>query len=268
MSFSSSRDYLQHQYGNASYLDARVALHQLYSTHPQEWHAWVFDQLELPPQARILELGCGPGHLWRSNAERILVGWRVCLSDLSPGMIEEAQSNLRAGEGGRGQTFSFFVHDAQALPYPASTFDAVVANHMLYHVADKARAFAEIRRVLIPGGRLYAATNGQDHMRELRELSRRVRPEAERQVGSVGASFTLENGTQQLRPWFSQVTCVRQENGLRVPEIEPVLAYLASTHALSDAAMDECTVLLGRELDEHGVIEIAKDSGLFMGVQD
>jgi ubiquinone/menaquinone biosynthesis C-methylase UbiE len=268
MTYACDRDYLHNQYGDASNLDARVALHQLYSTHPQPWHEWVYDQFDLPPQARILELGCGPGHLWRRNLERLPDGWRIVLSDRSRGMVRTARRSLRIVDQAGERWFSFTVHDAAKIPFPDGSFDAVVANHMLYHVAAKWRALSEIYRVLVPGGRLYAATNGQGHMRELLALSRRVQPEAERQIGSVTASFTLENGSRVLWPWFPRLTCVRQENSLRVPEIEPVLAYLASTQTLSEEALSTCAMLLGQELDEKGAIEIAKDSGLFVAVRD
>jgi ubiquinone/menaquinone biosynthesis C-methylase UbiE len=267
MTHASDRDYLYQQYSDATNLDARIALHQRYSTHPQGWHEWVYDQFDLPPDARILELGCGPGHLWRSNLERLPEGWRIVLSDLSRGMVREARRNLRIVDHTGERWFSFTAHGAGTLPYPDHSFDAVVANHMLYHVPDKWRALSEIYRVLVPGGRFYAATNGKDHMRELRALSRRVQPEADRQIGSVAASFSLENGSFWLWPWFPRLTCVRQENALRVPEVGPVLAYLASTQALSEEAMGQCAVLLGRELGEKGVIEIAKDAGLFVGIR-
>ena len=264
MTDASSYDYLKQQYGSASNLDARVALHQRYSTHPLPWHEWVFDQFDLPPQARILELGCGPGYLWHGNLERLPRGWQIVLSDLSPGMIAQAQQRLPRAPG----RFFYVVHDAQKLPYPAGSFDAVVANHMLYHVPDKQRVLCEIRRVLVSGGHFYAAANGQAHMRELRALVRRAQPDAGRQIGRVGLSFSLENGSHQIWPWFPRLTCVRQENALRVPEVEPVLAYLASTQALSEEAMQTCKVLLAQELDENGAIEIAKDSGLFVAIRD
>jgi hypothetical protein len=75
MTCASGRDYLHRQYGDASNLNARTALHQLYSTHPRGWHAWVFDHLHLPPRAHILELGCGPGNLWVKHLQRIPNGW-------------------------------------------------------------------------------------------------------------------------------------------------------------------------------------------------
>lgn len=94
MTYACDRGYLHNPYGDATNLDARVALDQLYSTHPQDWHAWVYEQFDLPPEARILELGCGPGHLWRSNLERLPDGWRIVLSDRSRGMVRTAR---RAG---------------------------------------------------------------------------------------------------------------------------------------------------------------------------
>ena len=66
------------------------------------------------------------------------------------------------------------VFDAQELPFPDDAFDVVVANHMLYHVPEPARAAAEIGRVLRPDGLLLAATNGPDHLDVIADISRRV----------------------------------------------------------------------------------------------
>src|SRR5579859_7250150 len=85
---------LNHQYHDASNLNARMALHARFSVNGYGWHRWVFDQFYLPPQARLLELGCGPGTLWAKNHDRIPKGWNILLSDFSAGMLEEARYNL------------------------------------------------------------------------------------------------------------------------------------------------------------------------------
>jgi ubiquinone/menaquinone biosynthesis C-methylase UbiE len=138
-------------------------LHRRFSTNPYGWTHWIFDQTDVPPEARVLELGCGPGFLWKNNVKRVSPTWRITLSDLSFGMLCEARANA----GNANLQISFAHRGAEALPFGDDTFDAVVANHMLYHVEDRDHAISEVRRVLRPRGTFYAATNGLAHLREL-----------------------------------------------------------------------------------------------------
>jgi ubiquinone/menaquinone biosynthesis C-methylase UbiE len=122
----------------------------------------------------VLEVGCGTGNQWTNNLDRIPRGWRFMLTDFSAGMLAEAQENL----SGKLHHVEFKIADAQDLPFPDASFDAIVANHMLYHVPDRPKAFAEFRRVLKPGGKLYAATNGKHHMTGLYAMTDRFGIEA------------------------------------------------------------------------------------------
>ena len=171
------------------------------------WHRWVFDYLELPDGAQVLELGAGPAKLWRENLDRLPQSWQVTLTDLSAGMIAEAQTYLKDIPN-----FTFAVADAQTLPFDDATFDAVVANHMLYHVPDLPRALSEVRRVLKPGGRLFAATNGKNHLHELDDLSQDLTADGAVHLGLQNnhvTNFTLETGVGYLEPYFSSVTLHR-----------------------------------------------------------
>jgi len=161
------------QYKDPSNLDARVAIHQRFSTNTYGWFRWVFDTLlKLHEHAKVLELGCGPGYMWQDNVNRIPSGWNITLSDLSPGMVDAAWRNLVI----TGRAFQFKEIDAQSIPLEDESLDGVIANHMLYHVPDRSRALAEIRRVLRPNGHLFATTIGLNHLKEMSNWIRRVNP--------------------------------------------------------------------------------------------
>src|SRR5215217_2248683 len=94
MSHIADQTYLRKQYQNASNLNDRIQLHVRFSTNRYDFQQWVFDHLKLAPHSRVLEVGCGPGSLWRPNLARIPEDWQITLSDFSPGMLEAARQSL------------------------------------------------------------------------------------------------------------------------------------------------------------------------------
>lgn len=251
------------QYGDASNLNARIALHQRFGMAQKDWHRWVFDQFALPPDARILEVGCGPGRLWVQNRDRLPAGWEVTLSDFSPGMVAQARQTLAAG----GHPFAFGQFDAQAIPFADGRFDAVIANHMLYHVPDRQKTYAEVRRVLTPGGRFYAAANSRDTMRQITEMEARAGVAGGVKEFHSSADFFLENGGAELRAWFPRVTLRRQEEALRITEAQPLIDYILSTGGTSGMpaqTLDRLRDMVETEIREQGAFRIDKISGLFI----
>jgi ubiquinone/menaquinone biosynthesis C-methylase UbiE len=134
--------YVSNQYHNASNLNARIRLHQLFSINKHGWQRWLFDQFKFPPQGRILELGCGEGTLWRENLDRLPGGVELLLSDLSAGMLQQAQDNHKSHAPG----FQFSVIDAQSIPFEDQTLDGVIASHMLYHVPNRLKPYPKSGR--------------------------------------------------------------------------------------------------------------------------
>jgi ubiquinone/menaquinone biosynthesis C-methylase UbiE len=104
------------------------------------------------PGAKVLEVGCGPGHL--SGLLAADQGLDVTGLDLDPAMIERARANvLRRSSSGPGRSASFLVGDVAALPFEPDSFDLVVSTFSLHHWTDPGAGIGEIARVLRPGGR-------------------------------------------------------------------------------------------------------------------
>jgi SAM-dependent methyltransferase len=268
---SDARSILQNHYKDASRLDARMHLHAKYSTNTHGFLAWAFEHLRLPLICQVLEVGCGSGYLWLANRHRIPVGWDVTLADFSTGMLATARHELSVC----GRAFRFVVHDAQALPFADHSFAAVIANHMLYHVPNRSAAYAEFRRVLKPGGQLYAATNSKDNMRELDALVQRFRYAHSPERGTsrpmndnrLPHGFNLEHGAVELSRWFTSITLHRYADALVVPETEPLVAYVRSTGRLTEDELTQFQDHLEDVMKRHGPLRISKEVGMFEAFQ-
>jgi ubiquinone/menaquinone biosynthesis C-methylase UbiE len=105
-------------------------------------------QIDLPKGARVLDVGSGLGGPARVFAgER---GWMVEGVDLTAEYVETATALSR--RVGLGHSVSFRQASATALPFPDAHFDGATMLHVGMNIADKKQAFAEVRRVLKPGG--------------------------------------------------------------------------------------------------------------------
>lgn len=215
-------------YATDAQLAVRYRIHEEYSDPKIDFTDWVLTTHPWRGDEWVLDVGAGPGGYLDGILARIPDGHYVG-GDLSLGMMRKARQHSRAGDA------NLLTFDAQAIPFASGAFDVVLANHMLYHVADISAALAEIRRVLKPSGVLVAATNGADTMPQLDTLSRRActllgHPRQDFKPGHV--PFSLENGATQLARHFQAVVRYDMPSALRFPEVGPVLEYVNSLRAM------------------------------------
>lgn len=149
-------DVVRREYATEAGLAARRAAYT--NADGPDAPGMVFDAVAGVSPKRVLEVGCGMGQLAQRMHEQLDA--KVTAIDQSERMVELTRER---GVDAR-------VADVQALPFTDSNFDVVVAAWMLYHVPDVERALDEIVRVLTPRGRVVAATNHRDHLKELRAL--------------------------------------------------------------------------------------------------
>ncbi len=282
------RDYL---YGDPAKLGARAALQRRFRANPLLMEDWELGLVDLSGVQQALDAGCGTGGFLVPLARRLAPrGATVIGLDLAEGTLGRARASVQA----EGLPVACVIGDVEALPFEDRSFDLVLANYLLYHVPDLAQAIAELRRVLRPGGTLLAATNGQDHMRELWQLQEQafvgagISPqraaEAVTRGRAAGAlSFRLENGAQWLRRSFAEAHLEHYPDELHVTEVEPVVAYVASMWFVDDmlgaasapAMDDERAVLRTRVEDSFrflvqeriaaaGCLRISKATGAFV----
>lgn len=231
---------LQRQYKNSGNISARINLHKEYSFNKTGWFPWLFDEMNLKNlsgEIRILEIGCGNGALWCENIKKIPANVKVVLSDVSMGMVSDAQNALYAAAGKSvkikdilDNNFEFMAFDCNGIPLEDESFDIVVANHMLFYFDKPDSVLSEISRVLKKGGSLYASTYGSSHMKEITELVKEFDSRIALAAKDLYLVFGLDNGEKILKKHFKTVEKVLYEDYLLVDRPEPLLEYIMSCH--------------------------------------
>ena len=239
------------QYATSARLETRISIHEKYSRNKQPFGEWIVSHYALQPGEKVLELGCGTGSVWQDVV--LPDGCHVTLTDLSAGMLETARQNTAH------LCADYAVCDAMALPYGDATFDVVIANMMLYHVPDIGRALSEIRRVLKPAGRFFAATFGEhgtvEAVLDMLELP-----------CTANHRFTLQNGTAQLEKHFGDVRIKSREDALDVTHLPDLIAYLRSMQGMTVLAdvPDEQLLSAFTAHQKDGILSLPKEYGLFI----
>lgn len=124
--------------------------------------AGVLDLLEAKPGERILDLGCGTGHLTEQIAA---TGAKIVGVDRSPDMIRQAREKY--------PSLQFAVMDAREIRF-AELFDAVFSNATLHWIKEPEKVVVEIAKVLRPNGRFVAEFGGKGNVGGLMAAVERV----------------------------------------------------------------------------------------------
>jgi ubiquinone/menaquinone biosynthesis C-methylase UbiE len=252
------------QYATEANLRARQRLWEE-QRPPFDIVAWVLEVAGLATATDqcVLDVGCGNG-MYLGELRRRRINAVGC--DLSPGMLAAAAPHPQLVNA-----------DVTTLPFAAAAFDVVLAPHMLYHVSDRRSAAMEMRRVLKPRGRCVVVTNGQDHMRSLRELV-----EAAVRVATPGwqmrnpstHAFSLHNGEEQLGASFDHVSCVRPDDVAPVKLTDAAIAadyvesvadhYQHETSRPWPEIVEQVRQAVEQEIHERGAFVVAGETGAFV----
>lgn len=128
--------------------DLNNRLHSL--GRDQAWRRVAVRQAQVRPGDRVLDCACGTGDLTQALARTHAA--EVVGLDFTQEMLDLAEVKRAAAPA--GSKIRYLRGDAQALPFDDASFEVLTIAFGIRNVQDPARALAEFRRVLTPGGRL------------------------------------------------------------------------------------------------------------------
>lgn len=153
----------------------------------------VVDLLELGPEDRALEVGCGPGAAVELAAERIGAD-RVAAVDPSPTFVDQVRRRVSGAD--------IRVGSAEQLPFDDATFTVIWTIASMHHWEDREAGLAELTAKLAPGGRLLVAE---------RLLRRRGHGITDTETGEVRESLT--------RIGYTDVRTTQHANGRQTLQV-------------------------------------------------
>lgn len=111
----------------------------------------ILDALDLRPQDRLLDVGCGGGLLLRDALGTVAAATGI---DHSEEMVRLARERAPGAEVVLGA--------AERLPFPDASFSAVAMSVVFFFLSDPTEVLRRCLRVLVPGGRLAVYTTGPE----------------------------------------------------------------------------------------------------------
>ncbi len=251
-------------YKNSDHLNVRILLHKKYSKNPQGWYPFLANHIPFTNNQKILELGCGNGAFWVENEANLPDKLSIVVTDISSGMVKVAKEAIDQTK----LSCTYDVLDLNHITYPKESFDLVMANHVLFYANDRNKACEVIARILKPNGVFVCTAYGQQHMKEIEEITKKFNPKIALSEVNLSDLFGLENAMEYLQPHFSSVNRVDYKDRLILNDYHPLFHYVLSCHGNQTEVLHghhkEFEYYLAELFRQKRQVEITKQAGVFI----
>ncbi|MCX7985698.1 MAG: arsenite methyltransferase [Bacteroidales bacterium] len=181
----------------------------------------------------VLDLGSGAGNDCFIVRAIVGINGKVTGIDFTPEMVAKAkENNLKLGY----DNVEFILGDIENMPLPSNTYDVVISNCVLNLVPEKKKAFAEILRVLKPGGHFCVSdivTNG--------DVPEKIRHDLELYAGCIAGAIDQNDYLEIIKELgFEKVTIHNQKPAIVPDELKKIL--LDSVEKISPNSIVSITI--------------------------
>lgn len=211
-------------------LDVKQWVHNAFRTNPTSMLDHMLANLALTGTEDLLDLGCGNAFILEHLRPHLADG-SVTGLDIAPAVLAAAEQRLR----GTATPCTWIEGSADDLSMLGDdAFDRVMANYMIHYVPDLDRCFAEVRRVLRPGGIFQLTTDRVDSMLEMYQVHfaalEAMGAPADLFKATPKGRLSLANGATQLKGHFGDVQTVAWQDQLRFTDPEPFMRFYEVGH--------------------------------------
>src|SRR5262245_38997379 len=192
------------------------------------WAAALIDRAGVREGERVLDLACGTGIVARRAAPRVGKTGHIVGIDLNEEMLQVA----RTVSADMRPAIEWRLGNAASLPFPASTFDAVLCEQALQFFTEAASAIREMHRVLTPNGRAaISVCRAIEHSPVYLPLAEALEPYAGPEAGAMMRSVFSNWSVDELRALFISGGFARVHQDRSGRDSQPVVRRTAAARS-------------------------------------
>lgn len=211
-------------------LDVKQWVHNTFRTNPRSMTDHMAANLRFTGIEDLLDLGCGNGYVLEQLRPHFADGTITGL-DNAPAVLAAARQRFH----GIATPTRWIEASADDLSmFSDASFDRVMANYMIHYVPNLERCFIAVRRVLRQGGIFQLTTDRTDSMLEMYQVHfaalEAMSAPAYLFKATPKGRLSLDNGAEQLQPYFGRVETVTWQDQLRFRDPEPFMRFYEVGH--------------------------------------